>query len=102
MKRHLLLTLGLSLILLSCSHNSFKQNIEVPESSHFLTDQFDAIVSNKMNEYNIPGISIGIVKNDSIIYVKGFGVKNIENNHLVSGQSIFHTASISKLFTPHT
>ncbi|MFY0627027.1 MAG: beta-lactamase family protein [Reichenbachiella sp.] len=52
-----------------------------------------------MNQYNIPGLSIGIIRNDSIIYNKGYGVRSITSNRLVTENTIFHTASISKLFT---
>ena len=52
-----------------------------------------------MNQYHIPGLSIGIVQNGSIIYSKGYGVKSIATTNLVTENSIFHTASISKLFT---
>ncbi len=89
----------LSIFLLSCNQNSFKQKIEVASSTINFDQQIDSIVINKMNQYNIPGISIGIIRNDSIIYTKGFGVKNIETDELVTENSIFHTASISKLFT---
>lgn len=51
-----------------------------------------------MNQYNIPGLSLGIVRNDSI-YTKGFGLRNIESKTVVTENSVFHTASISKLFT---
>lgn len=99
MIKYFVINLLLSVILLGCTQNSFKQNLEVPPSSANIIDQVDAIVVNKMNDYNIPGLSIGIVKNDSIIYTKGYGVKNIENNEFITENSIFHTASISKLFT---
>lgn len=52
-----------------------------------------------MNQYDIPGLSIGLVRNDSIIYTNGYGVRNIEDKYLVTENTIFHTASISKLFT---
>ncbi|PHQ55177.1 MAG: hypothetical protein COC16_05695, partial [Lutibacter sp.] len=52
-----------------------------------------------MNQYNIPGLSIGLVRNDSIIYNKGYGVRSIKTGNLVTENTIFHTASISKLFT---
>jgi CubicO group peptidase (beta-lactamase class C family) len=52
-----------------------------------------------MNQYNIPGLSIGLIRNDSIIYNKGYGIRDINNNNLVTENTIFHTASISKLFT---
>ncbi len=59
----------------------------------------DSIVSGKMDQYGIPGLAIGLVKNDAVIYTKGYGTAKIGSDMLVSGRSIFHTASISKLFT---
>ena len=78
---------------------SFKQNIEVNSSETTFLEKVDSIVLNKMNQYNIPGLSIGIIRNDSIIYNKGYGVRSIKSNSLVTKNTIFHTASISKLFT---
>ena len=77
----------------------FGQNIESYASIAGLVEEVDSIVLNKMNQYNIPGLAIGIVKNDSIIYSKGYGLKSIENASPVTENTIFHTASISKLFT---
>ena len=59
----------------------------------------DSIVMRKIDQYAIPGLAIGLVKNDSILYTKGYGVREMGKDDLVSEQSIFHTASISKLFT---
>jgi len=83
----------------SCSNNDFKQNIEVNKTAMSFKTKVDSIVINKMNQYNIPGLSIGIIRNDSIIHNAGYGVKNIKNLDLVTENSVFHTASISKLFT---
>jgi len=77
----------------------FKQNLEVESASTEFKEKVDSIVINKMNQYNIPGLSIGLIRKDSIIYTKGYGVRSIKNNKLVTENSIFHTASISKLFT---
>ncbi len=86
-------------IIQSCADQSFKQNLEVKRSLNGFNKKVDSIVINKMNEYNIPGLSIGLVRNDSVIYTKGYGVRNIEKNNPVSEHTIFHTASVSKLFT---
>ena len=64
-----------------------------------LKDSIDEIVIRKMKQYDIPGLSIGIVSKDSLFYTKGYGVKNIKTRKPVTENSIFHTASISKLFT---
>ena len=87
------------MFLQSCSGVSFQQNIEVNPSESGFTKKVDSIVAGKMNNYNIPGLAIGLVMNDSVIYAKGYGLKSIENPEPVSEHSNFHTASISKLFT---
>jgi len=83
----------------SCSTSSFKQNIEANSSVIGLFKKVDSVVVNKMKQYNIPGLSIGLIRNDSIIYSKGYGVRSIKTGKLVTENTIFHTASISKLFT---
>lgn len=100
MKRTLSVIVILSFaIFQSCNTPSFKQNIAVNSSGIGLLEQVDSVVLNKMNQYNIPGLSIGIIRNDSIIYTNGYGLRNIGNKDLVTENTIFHTASLSKLFT---
>ena len=86
-------------LVLSCSSSSFKQNIERLDPVNSLKEKVDSIVISKMNQYNIPGLSLGLVRKDSIVYARGYGVRSIESNEAVTANSIFHTASISKLFT---
>src|SRR6476659_4506260 len=50
---------------------------------------------------NTPGCAIGVVRNDSIIYAKGYGMANLEYGIPVTAQTIFHMASISKQFTAY-
>jgi len=83
----------------SCTNFKFEQNIKLEKDLVGFNRKVDSIVIDKMNQYNIPGLSIGIVQNDSIVYTKGYGVKKIGTKDSVSKNSIFHTASISKLFT---
>lgn len=51
-----------------------------------------------MENESIPGLSIGIVKDKTIAYAKGYGVKNVETKEPVNENSLFHMASISKTF----
>jgi len=100
MKKTLTLLIILSFaIFQSCSTSSFKQNIDANPVVIGLFEKVDSVVINKMNQYNIPGLSIGLVKNGAIIYNKGYGVRSIKTDNLVTENTIFHTASISKLFT---
>lgn len=83
----------------SCSTYAFNQNIKTVQPVDDFFGEVDSVVVNKMNQYNIPGLSIGLVRNDSIIYAKGYGVRAIGAKDAVTKNTIFHTASISKLFT---
>jgi len=64
-----------------------------------LKKNIDSIVLAIQHKNKLPGLSVGVVKGDSILYSKGFGVKSIKSKGTVTENSIFHTASVSKLFT---
>ena len=48
---------------------------------------------------NSPGCALAIVRNDSILFAKGYGMANLEYNIPIEPGTIFHMASISKQFT---
>lgn len=50
----------------------------------------------------IAGIAVSIVKGNEIIYLKSFGVSDIETHKRLSPKDNFHVASISKTFTAAT
>jgi CubicO group peptidase (beta-lactamase class C family) len=52
-----------------------------------------------MNEWNIPGMAIAIVKNDSIIFSKGYGYADLDKKTKVDANTLFAIASNSKAFT---
>jgi CubicO group peptidase (beta-lactamase class C family) len=95
----------LSIILLSfgslilCSGQSFNNDLECKESKNNFIHQTDSLVVEKMDNYNIPGLAIGLVAKDTILYAAGYGIKSIKNPQPVNENTIFHTASVSKLFT---
>ena len=100
MKKHLSIFIALLFLSVqSCTGQSFEQHIKIEKSAHSFNRKVDSIVAKKMNTYHIPGLSIGIIKNDSILFSKGYGIKSINTKEIVSTNTNFHTASISKLFT---
>jgi CubicO group peptidase (beta-lactamase class C family) len=50
----------------------------------------------------VPGLSIGIVQNDSITYLKGYGTREIRTDKAVNENTLFAIGSISKSFTALT
>jgi CubicO group peptidase (beta-lactamase class C family) len=56
-------------------------------------------LDDRRKELGIPGISLAIVKDDQIIYVKGLGVKDFERKTPVTPDTRFAIGSASKAFT---
>jgi CubicO group peptidase (beta-lactamase class C family) len=54
------------------------------------------------NSTSSPGCTIGIVRNDSLIYAKGYGMSNLEYGIINTPETIFHMASVSKQFTAYS
>ena len=70
----------------------------VPDS---LSKKIDGLFS-RWNSPNGPGCAIGIVRNDTLIYAKGYGTANLEYNIPITPETIFHTASVSKQFAAYS
>ena len=67
-----------------------------------LEDKLAAIekaVDGKRKELHIPGISLVIVKDDKVLFIKGFGERNIERRLPVTPDTLFAIGSSSKAFT---
>jgi CubicO group peptidase (beta-lactamase class C family) len=62
-------------------------------------DGFDDFVTQTMSEYEVPGAVVGIVENDTIVYLKGFGVRELGNPEKVDPDTRFQIASVSKYIT---
>ena len=52
-----------------------------------------------MKKYKAVGVSVAVVKNDKVIYSKGFGYRDLENKLPVTTNTIFPIGSITKSFT---
>src|SRR4051812_28289950 len=59
----------------------------------------DAYISSAMKDWQIPGVAVGIVKGDSIVFAKGFGTRTVGKNEPVDTHTLFALASDSKQFT---
>lgn len=61
--------------------------------------QLDAYVAKVMNEWQVPGLSIAVVKDDRVLLSKGYGVKRVGSDERVDQNTLFAIASNSKAFT---
>jgi CubicO group peptidase (beta-lactamase class C family) len=59
----------------------------------------DVLLERARTEAAIPGLALAIVRNDSIIYARGFGVREQGGNERVDEHTLFAIGSNSKAFT---
>ena len=63
------------------------------------TEKFDAAIRRFMRYWDIKGASFALMKNDSLIYAKGYGYSNIQDSIECEVKNVFRVASVSKLIT---
>lgn len=59
----------------------------------------DRYIDSFMKVWNIPGMALGIVYKDQLIYAKGYGYRDVKNKLSVETTTLFPIASNTKLFT---
>ncbi|PQJ80955.1 hypothetical protein BTO18_07810 [Polaribacter porphyrae] len=71
-----------------------KQKNEKDETSN---SKIRSYVKHIIKRHQIPGVSLAIIKNDSILMQEHFGKANLEHNVSLSDSSIFRVYSLTKL-----
>lgn len=60
---------------------------------------FDAYVARTMREWKVPGVAIAVVRDDSIVFAKGYGVRELGKPEPVTPRTLFAIGSATKAFT---
>jgi beta-lactamase class C len=61
-------------------------------------EQYDLFVDQKLAELAAPGAAIAIVRGDSTLYMKCFGVRKVGQPEPIDSHTVFRSASLSKGF----
>ncbi len=61
--------------------------------------ELDAYIAQAVRDWEVPGIALAVVRNDTVIVAKGYGVRELGKPHLVDGNTLFDIASLTKSFT---
>ncbi|TGN30347.1 serine hydrolase [Empedobacter tilapiae] len=85
MKNILLSTITLA------SFTAFGQNIS--------NQAIDQVTENAMKTFDVPGMSVAVIKDGTIVHSKGYGVKSLKTGEKVQSNTNFGIASNSKAFT---
>ena len=77
------------------SENSIEQRIQA------LVPSLEEYVSANMKSFDVPGLAVGIVLGDKLVYAKGFGVRS-KGGAPVDTQTLFQIGSVAKEFLSTT
>lgn len=65
----------------------------------FIKDSLEIYIEREMQRWNIPGVAVSIVKDGKVIFIKGFGVRDIKTQAPVDENTLFQIASNTKAYT---
>ncbi|HEU4522895.1 MAG TPA: serine hydrolase [Thermoanaerobaculia bacterium] len=61
--------------------------------------RIDALARATMDSWRLPGMAVAVIKDDQVVYLKGFGVREAGGTAAVTPDTLFQIASTSKAFT---
>ncbi|WP_371660212.1 serine hydrolase [Streptomyces sp. NBC_00280] len=59
-------------------------------------DRLDGVVRDAMRRTGVPGVAVGVVHDDEVLYLKGFGERKAGAEGRVGPDTVFQLASVSK------
>ena len=71
----------------------------IAQLPNFIKDSLDHYINKGLKDWNIPGLSVVVVKDGKVVVMKGYGVKDIQSKAPVDEKTLFMIASNTKLFT---
>src|SRR5512143_879755 len=78
--------------------NKFNEYLVKGETGWHLDYHLSPFIQSIMTSHDLPGLAVGVVVDNEVVYARGFGVKSIEAQEPVTMTTLFHMASISKPF----
>ncbi len=77
----------------------FSINLIAQDNTQNIPPNLDSYVNKVLKTFNVPGVSIAIVKDGKVLLTKGYGIKTIGKSDPVDKHTLFGIASNSKAFT---
>jgi CubicO group peptidase (beta-lactamase class C family) len=86
--------------LLSFAFSLFLSNYALSQTNEEADRKIDSLFASYNSK--TPGVAVAIVKDGKVIFKKGYGMANLNNNIPITAQTVFNIASVSKQFTAFT
>jgi len=62
-------------------------------------ENLDAYIEAEMEKWHVAGLSVAVIHAGDVIYSKGFGVRDVDNQQAITPETIFAIGSCTKAFT---
>ncbi len=79
--------------------NAFAMLMCMTLSAQIDEAKLDQLVENTLKTFDVPGISVGVIKDGKVVYAKGHGVRALSNKKAMDNSTLVGVASNSKGFT---
>lgn len=70
-----------------------------PATPRVLRDSLDAMIQRGMHDWHIPGLAVTVVRNDSVLMLRGYGVREYGKPGRVDEHTLFGIMSTTKAMT---
>ncbi len=87
------------LFLFSCLFFSLQVVAQKDSIPSFVKDSLDNYVNKALADWQIPGVAVCIVKNGKVVFMKGYGVRELNGKAKVDENTLFMIGSNTKAFT---
>jgi CubicO group peptidase (beta-lactamase class C family) len=64
-----------------------------------VVDSIDGFVRSELARQRIPGMSVAVLRGDSLLLIRGYGYANVENHVPATDSTVYAVGSLSKQFT---
>ena len=82
-----------------CKRDSGDSGLQLDIHSQTKADSLDAYIHHSMAQWEVPGLAIAVVKEDSVVFSRGYGLRHIGRTEAVDTSTIFSLMSPTKTFT---
>jgi CubicO group peptidase (beta-lactamase class C family) len=94
-----LLSVLIAVLLIGCA-GAPQRPAELPRGDmRYLESYMDWYFARNMSKYGVPGVSVALVSDNKILWMKGYGYADVERTIPATTRSVYQVGSISKTFT---
>src|SRR3989442_10148050 len=65
-------------------------------------DSIDRYVRTEVTRYRIPGLSLAVLRGDSVVLARGYGYANVEHRVPATDSTVYQSGSVGKRSEEHT